>query len=99
MKLAADMIDRVLDRFEAEALPDDHPAVVKLNEAFSNHTFFVDDDGLHIIEPAAPAMPGYLVGTVMRVARWKNATSVTLHEPEAADILVDLGSDESRPMA
>ncbi len=28
-------------------------AIPKLREVFGDHTFFVDDDGLHIIEPAA----------------------------------------------
>jgi hypothetical protein len=96
MKLASDMIERTLDQFQAEALPDDHPAIGKLNEVYGDHTFFVDEDGLHIVEPAGPAMAGFLVGTVMRVARWKDETSLMLHEPEATDILVDLGSDGPR---
>jgi hypothetical protein len=42
MKLASAMVDRALDQFDAEALPDDHPAVSQLNEMFGDHTFFLD---------------------------------------------------------
>jgi hypothetical protein len=34
MRLDADMVERALDQFEAEALPNDHPAIPKLNEVF-----------------------------------------------------------------
>src|SRR6185437_16118592 len=35
------------------AIPDDNPAVPKLNEAFGDHTFFLDSEGLHIVEPTS----------------------------------------------
>ena len=96
MKLDSDMIERALDQFEAEALPDDHPAVSKLNQVFGDHTFFVDDEGLHIIEPA---VDGELVGQVVTVARWDGPShsALTLQEPEAADIVIDLEPRSSRP--
>lgn len=94
MKLASDMVERTLDQFDAEALPDTHPVVPKLAEVFGDHTFFLDDDGLHIIEPVEPAVAGDLVGTVVKVARWQDddRTSLTLQEPEQSDIVIDLGS-------
>jgi len=51
MKLASAMIDRTLDQFEAEALPDNHPVVPQLNQLFGDHTFFLDANGLNIVEP------------------------------------------------
>jgi hypothetical protein len=101
MRLQSDMVERTLDQFGAEALPDDHPAIPKLSEVFGDHTFFVDDDGLHIIEPAATGMPGDVVGNVMRVGRGEDAaqTTLALHEPEPSDLMIDLGSDEPYPAA
>jgi hypothetical protein len=52
MKLASTMIDQTLDQFEAEAIPDSHPAVPELNKIFGDHTFFIDDSGLNIVEPS-----------------------------------------------
>jgi hypothetical protein len=97
MKLDSDMLERALDQFEAEALPDDHPVVPKLNEVFGEHTFFLDDDGLHIIEPAEPAQDGELIGDVVRVARWGDAdrSSLALQEPRPTGISIDLGSGSS----
>ena len=98
MKLASDMVIRTLDQFEAEVLPDSHPAMPKLNEAFGEHTFFVDDEGLHIVEPAADTAAGDRLGNVVTVGRWNDArTSMTLQEPEPSDIVIDLGADRTHP--
>jgi hypothetical protein len=58
MKLASAIIERTLDQFEAEALPDNHPAVPQLSELFGDHTFFLDVDGLNIVEPQSLAGGG-----------------------------------------
>ena len=42
MKLTPTQVERTLSQFEAQAIPDDHPAVPQLNELFGEHTFFVD---------------------------------------------------------
>jgi hypothetical protein len=99
MRLDADMVERALDQFEAEALPNDHPAVPKLNEVFGDNTYFLDGEGLHIIEPAA-GVADHLIGDALTVGRWESGRSgLTLQEPEAADITVDLGSRPSKPAA
>jgi hypothetical protein len=58
MKLASAIIERTLDQFEAEALPDNHPAVPQLSELFGVHTFFLDANGLNIVEPAESSRAG-----------------------------------------
>jgi len=42
MKLTSAQIERTLGQFEAEAIPDSHPALPRLNELFGDHTFFLD---------------------------------------------------------
>jgi hypothetical protein len=95
MKLANDVLERVADQFDAEPLADTHPAVPQLSEIFGDHTFFVDGDGLHIIEPVEPAIEGDRVGNVVRVARWDDTSrnSLRLHEPEPSDVVIDLGRE------
>ena len=41
----------MLEQIDAEVIPDDHPSLPKLREVFGDHTFFIDDGGLTIIQP------------------------------------------------
>jgi hypothetical protein len=97
MKLAAALVERTLRRFEAEVLPDDHPAVLQLSELFGDHTFFLDDSGLSILEPAEPTAAGSPAGKVVKLGCWADPdqTKVTTHDPEPTDLVIPLGSDES----
>jgi hypothetical protein len=58
MKLTSAQIERTLSQFEAEAIPDSHPALPRLNELFGDHTFFLDSKGLNIVEPTAEPIGG-----------------------------------------
>lgn len=91
MKLTPTLVKRTLGQFEAAALPDDHVARPKLEQVFGDHTFLLNNDGLHIVEPV-PADTGEKVGQVVKLASWKDAdqTSLTPHEPEPTDIVVVL---------
>ena len=50
MKLSSEAVEQTLTQFEAEPLPDNHPAVAQLNQIFGDHTYFLDGTGLHIVE-------------------------------------------------
>ena len=52
MKLNSTQVKQTLNQFEAEVLPDNHPAVPQLHSIFGDHTFFLDDSGLNVLEPA-----------------------------------------------
>lgn len=52
MKLNVAQVERALGQFEAQALPDNHPVVPQLNTLFGEHTFFLDGNGLNVLEPA-----------------------------------------------
>ena len=58
MKWTSAQIERTLSQFEAQAVPESHPVLTRLNELFGDHTFFVDSDGLSIVEPIDGPAPG-----------------------------------------
>ncbi len=97
MKLASAIIERTLDQFEAEALPDNHPAVPQLSELFGDHTFFLDANGLNIVEPAESSRAGVQTWKVVKLASWKDAaqTSLTSHKPEPTNVVIALPSNGS----
>lgn len=92
MKLSTSMVERTLTQFEAQPLPENHPAVGQLVELFGDHTYFLGPSGLHIIEPSRPTDSGTQKGVVVKVASWSDAsyTSLAPHPPEATDIVVVL---------
>lgn len=92
MKLSERGVDRTLDQFDAEPVPDTHPAQAQLHQVFGEHTFFLDDTGLIILEPAPDGREKS--GQVVKLASWNDDhTSLKPHEPERTEIMIDLGSD------
>ena len=93
MKLTSAQVERTLSQFQGEAIPDNHPVVPKLNSLFGKHTFFLDSNGLNIVEPAEAAGSG-AQAKVVNVANWSDADPNRLepHEPEPTDVVVTLGS-------
>jgi hypothetical protein len=95
MKLNSAQVERTLSQFEAQVIPDDHPMVPELNELFGDHTFFLNSDGLNVVEPNKDAAAGARAGTVVNLANWTDAhlTSLALHEPESTEITVILETE------
>jgi hypothetical protein len=93
MKLTAKQVEQTLNQFEADAIPDDHPLAPQLSDVFGDHTFFLDRNGLNIVEPTEGPEPGMQTGRVVNLANWSDATLTSLspHEPEATDAIIDLG--------
>ena len=94
MKLTSAQVERTLSQFEAQFLPDNHPMVPQLNELFGDHTFFLDSNGLNIVEPAGEGpRAGVQAARVVNLANWSDAqlTTLRLHEPEPTDAVVELG--------
>jgi hypothetical protein len=95
MKLTSAQVERTLSQFEAQAIPDSHPMAAQLSELFGDHTFFLDSNGLNIVEPTAEApQAGAQAARVVNLASWSDAnlTSLAPHEPEPTDAIVELGS-------
>jgi len=92
MKLTSAQVERTLSQFEAQALPENHPAVPKLNELFGEHTFFVDPKGLNVVEPVGAAKADAETAKVINLANWKDETFTTLvpHDPEPTEVVIVL---------
>src|SRR5258708_24015034 len=92
MKLSSAEVELSLHQFEAQVIPDDHRLVPKLNELFGDHTFFLNGDGLNVVELSESTRAGVPMGTVVNLANWGDTrlTSLSAHEPEATDIVVIL---------
>jgi hypothetical protein len=95
MKLNSAQVEQTLRQFEAQVIPDDHPMVPELSELFGDHTFFLNSDGLNVVEPNEDAAAGARAGTVVNLANWTDAhlTSLALHEPESTEITVILETE------
>ena len=94
MKLSSTQLKQTLSQFEAEVLPDNHPAVPQLNNLFGDHTFFLDTRGLKVLEPAGLPEKEAQSGEIVSLADWSDAslTSLRPHEPEPTGVLVVLES-------
>jgi hypothetical protein len=89
MKLTSAQVER--RQFEARTIPDDHPVIPQLNDLFGEHTFFLDRNGLNIVEPAeAAAGAAAQSAKVVNLASW--SAGLELHEPEATDIVISFES-------
>lgn len=89
MKLNATQQNHVEEQLGIEALPEENPAMPKLKEVFGEHTFFVDADGLNVVEEHPeeenPA------GVVIKLASWaEDQSQLRVHEPEVLPVTVDL---------
>ena len=62
-----------------------------LNELFGDQTFFLNSDGLNVVEPKA----GARAATVVNLANWTDVhlTSLAPHEPEPTEIIVMLETE------
>lgn len=89
MKLSEQEIQQVERQTDSKVISQDHPSVPELESHFGEHTFFVDDDGLHVWERPSDdgAESGKLVG--VRLATWSDDKKNTLvrHEPAPTQVI------------
>lgn len=91
MRLNDTQVKQTLSQFEAQVLPEDHPAVTQLSSLFGDHTFFLDGGGLKVLEPNEAGADGQS-GEVVSLADWSDATLTSLkpHEPQSTGVMVAL---------
>ena len=91
MKMNSAQIERILHQFDAEAIPAEHPVISHLERLFGDHTYFLDSNGLSIVEPIEADRENIQLGVVVSLANWTNAETATLqpHEPESTELVVD----------
>jgi hypothetical protein len=92
MKLNSKQLEQTLSQFQAEVLPENHPALEQLNDLFGDHTFLLDGEGLNVLEPAGTPEMEAQAGEIVSLASWSDATLTSLrpHEPERTGVLVVL---------
>jgi len=90
MKLNSTQVKQTLSQMDAQVLPDDHPAVTQLTDVFGDHTFFLDERGLKVLEPAEAPETEMRSGEVLSLADWTDATLTSLkpHVPEPTGMVV-----------
>jgi hypothetical protein len=92
MKLTSAQVERTLTQFQGEAIPDNHPVVPQLQDLFGEHTFFLDGNGLNIVEPAESTEAGIVQSAkIVNVASWNADDDLEPHEPKPTDVVIVLG--------
>ena len=95
MRLNSTQVKQTMSQIDAQVLPDDHPAVSQLNSLFGDHTFFLDGEGLKVLEPTDVPETEAQAGEIVSLANWSDAslTSLRPHEPEPTGVLIVLNPD------
>ena len=100
MKMNTAQIRQTLHQYQAQALPAEHPLMPQLERLFGDHTYFLDGNGLNIVEPVIvepvePQQTDEVHGVVVNLASWadEKAQSLQPHKPEPTDMVVDLEGD------
>jgi hypothetical protein len=90
MKMNSAQIERTLEQFEGEVVPEDNPVLPQLKRIFGDHTYFLDQSGLNIVEPGEADDKAVRLGVVVNIADWAGAGSRTLapHDPEKTGLVV-----------
>jgi len=96
MKMNSAQIEQTLQQFQAEALPVEHPVISQLERLFGDHTYFLDDKGLNIVEPIEEEQDGGRQAVVVNLADWNDKTvrnGLEPHPPEVTEVVIDLEAD------
>jgi len=96
MKLNSAQVQQTLKQMNAQVVPDSHPALTQLTDVFGEHTFFLDDSGLKVLEPSdVPPTDGQsseVSGEVVSLADWSDSTLTSLapHAPVLTGTIIVL---------
>jgi hypothetical protein len=94
MKLTSDLVERTLSQYDARVIPESHPVVPQLSKLFGDHTFFLDGNGLNIVEPSEPVPGKGEPAKIINLANWEDEkrSSLAPHEPQETDVLIELAA-------
>jgi hypothetical protein len=101
MKLSAKQIVQTKDQIGAQPVPENHPAVPQLTELYGSHTFFLDSDGLEIVETTELSDEPPRAAMVVKLASWADDqhTALAPHDPRPTDVMVDFGAESPNAKA
>ncbi len=102
MKLSEAQVQAVEEQTGLQPIPEDNPAMQQLKDNFGDHTFYVDERGLYVLEtPADDTEETH--ATAVQVASWsdESCTALQAHEPMATDAVFKLtpGDDDEEETA
>jgi hypothetical protein len=93
MRLNDMQVKQTLSQIDAQVLPDSHPVAAQLSDMFGDHTFFLDQSGLKVLEPtdtATTIATEIPAGEVVSLADWSDPT-LTPHPPEMTGTIIQFG--------
>lgn len=92
MKMNSAQIEQTMHQLNAEAIPENHPVMSQLERLFGEHTYFLDINGLNIVELVETTQNA---GRLVNLASWTdaNAASLNPHEPEPTELVVEFETD------
>ena len=96
MRLTTRQIEHTLNQIEAQPIPEDSPVIPQLSRTFGDHTFFLDKEGLNIVETIDDPEHDGETATLIKLGSWADANHTTLatHEPQVTDVVVEVGPEK-----
>ncbi len=100
MKLTPAQIEQVRDQIEAERVLEESPLFAEIVDEFGDHTFYLDFDGLYVLELVENPKTVRQMANVAKMATWtdEERTALRPHWQEPTSVFVKLdpaGSDFS----
>ena len=94
MKLNAAQVQQVEEQTGLEVVPESNPVTGKLEEVLGEHSFFLDSEGLSIVEPKEPTDSSGCV--VVKLASWReDRTQLQTHSPKVLGTTINLAEASS----
>ena len=94
MKLSTAQIAAVEQATGANPLPEDNPAQAQLSEALGDHTFYLDQQGLVVLENPEEEAASEETLEIVRVGQWTDdqRQQLGLTPPERTGQVIDLAA-------
>lgn len=79
-----------------QAVPDNHDVTQDLRSVFGDHTFFLNEDGLHILQELEDPEREDVDAGVIRLATWvdEEKSALAPHEPQPTESVLKVGDGE-----
>ena len=97
MKLTAAQIEQVGNQIEAERVLEEGPLFAEIVDEFGDHTFYLDFDGLYVLELVEDPNTVCQVANVVKMATWtdEEKTELRPHWAEPTSVFVKLDPEDS----
>ncbi len=80
-----------------QAVPDDHDVTSDLRAVFGDHTFFLNEEGLHILQELEDPDRNDVDAGVIRLATWvdEDKSALAPHEPQPTEAMLKVSGGEA----